>query len=81
MVETTINLLGIQNDSKDFIAVAAYKGNAIGWIQISYIVKLELGPIREIIGLVVNEQFCRKGIGKPLVNSAREWCIQKTVGK
>jgi GNAT superfamily N-acetyltransferase len=64
----------------DHIAFAAIDGEQIvGWIHSYKSVLLESKPFMEIGGLVVHELYRSKGIGKKLVQSVKEWCLEKKV--
>ncbi len=53
--------------------VAEINGQAAGWIQVSIRSAIETGELAEITGLVVDESFRGKGIGKSLVLKAEQW--------
>lgn len=60
--------------STDITFVVEDSGEVIGWMQVSEMVRLESGRFCEIVGLVVDERYRGKGIGKLLVRKAMEWC-------
>ncbi|MDB5231923.1 MAG: family N-acetyltransferase [Chitinophagaceae bacterium] len=74
---TAENIILILKNKDEMIFVAQLEDNVIGWIQISYLVRLESGPFFEIVGLVVDEKYRGKGIGKSLIAEAKIWCFKK----
>ncbi|HET9824970.1 MAG TPA: GNAT family N-acetyltransferase [Chitinophagaceae bacterium] len=65
-------------DSKDHDAyVATFNDQVVGWIGLAQAIMIESLPFCEINGLVIDENHRGKGIGKLLVERAREWAAQK----
>ena|SRR5690348_117211 len=62
------------NDHVAFIAL--HNERVAGWIHAFRCVLLESNPFIEIGGLVVDEQYRGKGIGKKLVEGIKEWCLE-----
>jgi N-acetylglutamate synthase-like GNAT family acetyltransferase len=79
-VEQTLkNLECLLNDESGKIIVAVEDEEVIGWIHVYRAVRLESNPFCELGGLVIADKKRNRGIGKLLVDAAREWCIaQKT---
>jgi GNAT superfamily N-acetyltransferase len=48
-----------------------------GWIGVVYVLTIQSMPFCEVRGLVVDEQFRKKNIGKLLVEEAALWCKEK----
>lgn len=63
----------------DFAAVAFTETKIIGWIHVFKAVRLETKPFAEIGGLVVDENYRSKGIGRQLVDGIRPWCQKKGI--
>lgn len=63
------------------VEVALVEGKIAGWIHSFFALRLESEPFVEIGGMVVDERFRRMGIGRMLVNSAREWAKSKPCNK
>lgn len=78
---TSKNIKRLQGSNDSVIWVATDAEIIIGWMQVSYLVRLESGEFCEIVGLVVDEQYRGKGIGKLLIAKAAEWCWQKGCSK
>ena len=71
------NIRIISESDTDIVYVALDGDKVIGWIQLSFFVRMESGQFFEICGLVVDEQYRGKGIGKMLIEKGKEWCRQK----
>ncbi len=70
-------LLKIIADEISIIFIAEQNSVVIGFIQVSIRSTIESGEMAEITGLVVDESFRGKGIGKSLVKKAEEWAKLK----
>ena len=75
-VKGNIEILNNENGNKVF--VAEYEQAVIGWIGVAYVLIIQSLPFCEVRGLVVDEQFRNKNIGKLLVEKASGWCKEKT---
>lgn len=77
-VEQTLqNITGVLS-SKDNDAFAAVLNNkVVGWIGLSQSIKIEVPPYCEIHGLVVDDQFRNHGIGKILIEKAKQWAKER----
>lgn len=78
-----LSLSEIQNNikqttaTKDHIAfVGLHEGEIVGWIHAFKALFLESTPFIEIGGLVVDENYRSKGIGKKLVSRITEWTVE-----
>ena len=76
---TKQNLQSILAESKDLVTVAIYDERVAGWIHVFRTVRLESGAFFEIGGLVVAQQYRRKGIGRSLIAHAKDWCSKTAV--
>jgi len=64
--------------SKDHDAyVAVYDSHVVGWIGLAQAIMIEVLPFCEINGLVIDENHRGKGIGKLLVERAKQWAKEK----
>jgi GNAT superfamily N-acetyltransferase len=62
-----------------FVAEPPNGGELAGWIQGSLCQYLESDHRVEIAGLIVDERFHRKGIGRDLVRRVEEWATERGV--
>ena len=62
-------------DHDAFVIMA--DGTVAGWTHVIYVLQLESPSICEIRGLVVDERFRRKGVGRLLVEQAKQWSLQR----
>jgi GNAT superfamily N-acetyltransferase len=76
--QTISNLNALARD-KDEVFVAVHNQKVIGWMGVSYKVSLESPPLCEVHGLVVKKQFRGKGIGKMLIEKAKQWTVAKGI--
>jgi GNAT superfamily N-acetyltransferase len=65
---------GIENAE---VFIAEYEGVVAGRIFVAEHLTVGSEPFAEVHGLVVDEQYRRKGIGKSLIERARQWCGEK----
>jgi GNAT superfamily N-acetyltransferase len=63
------------NDHDVFVAV--HDDRVIGWIGVCQAILLESLPYCEINGLVIDEKYRGKGIGKLLIEKAKQWAKEK----
>ena len=64
--------------SKDHTAfVAAIENKIVGWIGAAQAIMIEVMPHCEINGLVIDENYRGKGIGKLLVERVKQWAKEK----
>lgn len=59
--------------------VAVYDKKVIGWIGVAKAITIESPPYCEITGLIVDENFRGKGIGKLLIGKAKQWADEKAL--
>ena len=78
--QTILNLNELAH-GKDEVFVAVHNQKVIGWMGVAYKVSLESPPLCEVHGLVVNKHFRGKGIGKMLIEKAKQWSINKGTQK
>lgn len=66
--------------AKDQIVLAAlHDKKVIGWIHGFRCTFLESKPFLEIGGLIVDENYRSKGIGRKLLQSIKEWAMKKDI--
>jgi len=76
--EQTLQNIKLVLASKDHTAFAAVHENKIaGWIGLAQTIMIELLPYCEINGLVVDENYRGKGVGKLLIEKAKQWAKEK----
>ena len=77
-VEQTLKNISGVLDSRDQDAFAAEIDNkVIGWIGLSQSIKIEVPPYCEVHGLVVDDNFQNHGIGKKLIEKAKQWAKER----
>lgn len=74
---TARNIELLDGNSDNVIWVASNADAVIGWMQVSYLVRVETGRFCEIVGLVVDEHNRGKGVGRMLLVQAIQWCKDK----
>jgi GNAT superfamily N-acetyltransferase len=79
--KTEQQIIAVNTSPNDIACVAVDEEKVIGWIHIFYMLRLECASYCEIGGLVVDEKYRGKGIGKMLINQAIPWCKEKRCGK
>ena len=79
--ETIQNIVNLRQSKHDEAFVAIQEQKIIGWIGVSYKISLESPPLCEIHGLVVNEQYRNRGVGKILIKKAQQWTRDKGINK
>jgi GNAT superfamily N-acetyltransferase len=72
--ERILKIITVENS---ILFIAEQNSIVIGFIQVSIRSTIESGEMAEITGLVVDESFRGKGIGKILVFKAEEWAKLK----
>jgi GNAT superfamily N-acetyltransferase len=70
-----LEIITAKNDEKIFVAL--FENQLAGWIHVFHTTRLESGSFCEIGGIVVDEQYKRKGIGKMLIEYIKPWCIKQ----
>jgi GNAT superfamily N-acetyltransferase len=64
----------------DHIAfVASENDTIIGWIHAFKSLYIESLPFVEVGGLIVDEKYRGKGVGKALMEHVKDWCMQQGI--
>src|SRR5215471_12325344 len=69
-----INAVRRSTDHDAFVAI--YDSHVVGWIGVAQAIMIESLPFCEINGLVIDENHRGKGIGKLLLEKAKQWAKQ-----
>ncbi|MEO6329025.1 MAG: GNAT family N-acetyltransferase [Ginsengibacter sp.] len=75
--QTLQNIKALTQDKHHLVFVAVDEKKVIGWMGMSYSISLTSLPLYEIHGLVVDEQCRAKGIGRMMIEKAKQWCKSK----
>jgi len=70
-----INAVHASKDHDAFVAI--YDSHVVGWIGLAQVIMIESLPFCEINGLVIDETHRGKGIGKLLLERAKQWAKEK----
>lgn len=57
--------------------VAVHESRVVGWIGVTQAIMVEVSPYCELNGLVVDENYRGKGVGKLLSEKAKQWGKEK----
>jgi GNAT superfamily N-acetyltransferase len=78
-IQLNIQAILQSRDHDCFVAVSDDK--AVGWIGVAQTILIESLPYCEINGLVIDESYRGKGIGKALIEKAKQWAKEKDNSK
>lgn len=73
---TTNMLLKDLNESNNYYLIAKFKNKIVGYIGINYIL-----DTADIISIVVDKNFTRRGIASSLLNEIYRFCIENKISK
>ena len=77
-IQQTLQNIQAVLKSKDHTAfVAETENKIVGWIGAAQSIMLEVMPHCEINGLVIDENFRGKGVGKLLIEKVKQWAKEK----
>jgi len=71
------NIVAVMSNKDHDAFVAIHGDKVIGWVGVAYSIQIEAVPYCEIRGLVVDDAYRSKGIGKLLVEMAKQWGKEK----
>jgi N-acetylglutamate synthase-like GNAT family acetyltransferase len=77
-IENKIRKFEFSLDEEIFVAEFE---KVIGWMHISLVEPLESNPFVEIRGIVVTQEYRKKGIGTKLIKTAEDWAKEKSCKK
>ena len=77
--EIITNIKQIQAAPGNLLLVAVCKSKIVGWIHAFKSIHIESKAFIEVCGLVVDEEYRGKGIGKALINEVKQWCLNKGI--
>ena len=70
--QTLQNIKALIHDKHHGVLVAVHEQKVIAWMGMSYAISLTSLPSWEIHGLVVHEQYRGKGIGRMMIEKAKQ---------
>ena len=77
-VGQTLQNINAVMENKDHAAfVAEYDNKVVGWIGLAHSIQIEKPSYCEIRGLVVDDNYRNHGIGKMLIEKAKQWAKEK----
>ena len=79
--KTQIRLKEVSRNDDHLVVVVCDDQHVIGWIHAFYSITIESDSFIEIGGLVIDNTFRRKGLGKMLVQKIIEWSHLKYTNK
>lgn len=78
-VEQTMQNIKELLQSENHTVFVAVDEKVVGWMGVTYQVSLEIPPMCLVSGLIIDEQYRNKGVGKLLIERAKEWSRKKKV--
>lgn len=78
--EMAPRLAVLLSGSEHAVFVAAQKQRLLGWIGVERRTTLETGEKAEIVGLVVDAEARRMGVGEDLLHAAEDWARRQGMG-
>jgi GNAT superfamily N-acetyltransferase len=77
--QTVAHIKQVLSLQDDCILVASDDAKIIGWVHAFKAIRIETPPFIEIAGLVVDEAYRGKGIGKVLIEKIKIWSGEKNI--
>lgn len=74
-IQRNIQAVTESTDHDTFVAV--HENQVVGWIGVEQAIMIESLPYCEINGLVIDENFRGQGIGKLLIEKAKQWAMER----
>jgi GNAT superfamily N-acetyltransferase len=75
--EMRSRLYSIRNSEQDVVYVAVAGNVVVGWIHGFCTLRLESGWFSEVGGIVVDENYRSKSVGKMMVEKLKQWSLDK----
>jgi GNAT superfamily N-acetyltransferase len=75
--QITKNIQTVLSNKDHDAFVAIHENKVVGWIGVAHTIMIEMTPYCEINGLVIDEKHRGKGIGKLLIERAKQWGKEK----
>ena len=75
--EMTRRLTALLPNDLHYIAVSTSAGGLLGWMHVEHRFSLEGGDRAELMGLVVDANARRAGVGRVLVGAAENWALSR----
>jgi predicted N-acetyltransferase YhbS len=75
--EMALRLASLPSD--DDVLVADLEAEVVGWVHVSLRQSLLIEPHVQVLGLVVGEQWQRRGVGRALMAAAEAWSSRRGV--
>jgi GNAT superfamily N-acetyltransferase len=79
--QTLQNINAVINSNDHNAFVALYENKIVGWIGAEHSIMIEVLPQCEITGLVIDENYRGKGVGKKLIEKVKLWAKEKGIDK
>lgn len=71
--QTVENIKAVLQSKKHIAFVAMHENSVVGWIGAAQMIMIELMPHCEINGLVIDERYKGRGVGKLLIENVKQW--------
>jgi GNAT superfamily N-acetyltransferase len=79
VADTAAQIKEVLSRKDNYALVAVVNETIVGWIHAFKAIRIETKPFIEIGGLVVDEQYRSRGVGKKLVTRIKEWCAEQEI--
>ena len=77
--QTASQIQEILSSTDNCAFVGLDNGKIIGWVHAFKTIRIETKTFVEIGGLVIDENYRGKGVGKKLVSRIKQWCVEQEV--
>lgn len=71
--QTVENIKAVLQSKRHVAFVASHENRIVGWIGAAQTIMIEVMPHCEINGLVIDERYRGKGVGKLLIEKVKQW--------
>ena len=79
--KTQTRLEEVSRNDDHLVVVVCDENEVVGWIHAFYSISIESDSFVEIGGLVIDNLFRRKGLGKMLIENIVDWSRQRNTNK